>query len=160
MQTQKTKDMEKALINDALRKGKHPALEVPYYHTTNIGGDIYRPVGKYEYIDAVIEKQGYFTCLELKVSITDLHSNAAQTYVENKNYMVCPISMARKIKQNNDPWLTNNPTIGIIGWDGENTFKIIRRCKINYSLSKQDWIVLAKGMILRLSNCLKENLIS
>ncbi|MGQ0436513.1 hypothetical protein ACT1WK_08110 [Lactobacillus gasseri] len=68
--------------------------------------------------------------------------------------------MARKIKQNNDPWLTNNPTIGIIGWDGENTFKIIRRCKINYSLSKQDWIVLAKGMILRLSNCLKENLIS
>ena len=29
MKTQKTKDMEKALIRDALRKGKHPALEVP-----------------------------------------------------------------------------------------------------------------------------------
>ena len=160
MKTQKTKDMEKALVNDALRKGKHPALEVPYYHTTNIGGGIYCPIGKYEYIDAVIEEQGSFTCLELKVSIADLHSNAAQTYVGNKNYMVCPISMAYKIKQNNDPWLINNPTIGIIGWDGKDTFKVIRRCKINYQLSKEDWIVLAKGMILKLSNLYKENLIS
>ena len=30
MKTQQTKDMEQALIRDALRKGKHPALEVPY----------------------------------------------------------------------------------------------------------------------------------
>ena len=29
MKTQQTKDMEQALIRDALRKGKHPALEVP-----------------------------------------------------------------------------------------------------------------------------------
>lgn len=35
MKTQQTKDMEQALIRDALRKGKHPALEVPYAHISN-----------------------------------------------------------------------------------------------------------------------------
>ena len=37
MKTQQTKDMEQALIRDTLRKGKHPALEVPYIHTIDIG---------------------------------------------------------------------------------------------------------------------------
>ena len=37
MKTQQTKDMEHALIRDALRKGKQPALEGPYIHTIDIG---------------------------------------------------------------------------------------------------------------------------
>ena len=64
--------MEQALIRDALRKGKHPALEVPYAHTIDIGHGTYWPEGQWEYIDAVIEEQGMFTCLELKVSISDI----------------------------------------------------------------------------------------
>ncbi len=55
MKTQQTKDMEQALIRDALRKGKHPALEVPYIHTIDIGHGTYWPEGQWEYIDAVIE---------------------------------------------------------------------------------------------------------
>jgi hypothetical protein len=58
--------MEQALIRNALRKGKHPALEVPYAHTIDIGHGTYWPEGQWEYIDAVIEQQGMFTCLELK----------------------------------------------------------------------------------------------
>lgn len=64
MKTQQTKDMEQALIRDALRKGKHPALEVPYAHTIDIGHGTYWPEGQWEYIDAVIEEQGMFTCNE------------------------------------------------------------------------------------------------
>lgn len=94
MKTQQTKDMEQALIRDALRKGKHPALEVPYAHTIDIGHGTYWPKGQWEYIDAVIEEQGMFTCLELKVSISDLHSKAAQSYIGSRNYMVCPMDMA------------------------------------------------------------------
>lgn len=101
MKTQQTKDMEQALIKDALRKGKHPALEVPYAHTIDIGHRVYWPEGQWEYIDAVIEQQGMFTCLELKVSISDLHSKAAQSYVGHKNYMVCPIKLFQiKVQKN------------------------------------------------------------
>lgn len=113
MKTQQTKDMEQALIRDALRKGKHPALEVPYAHTIDIGHGTYWPEGQWEYIDAVIEEQGMFTCLELKVSISDLHSKAAQSYIG----------------------------------------------KIKYRIPNNDWITLAKGMILELSNYMKENLL-
>lgn len=158
MKTQQTKDMEQALIRDALRKGKHPALEVPYAHTIDIGHETYWPEGQWEYIDAVIEQQGMFTCLELKVSISDLHSQAAQSYVGHKNYMVCPIDMAFKIRKNKDPWLAKYPKVGIIGWDGKDSFKIIKRCKIKYRIPNNDWITLAKGMILELSNAMKEQL--
>lgn len=96
MKTQLTKRMEKALIIDALGKAKHPALEVEYWHTKLIGAGIYRPIGQAEYIDAVIEKDGMYTCLELKVSMRDLNSNAAQTFVGNKNYLVCPLKMAKE----------------------------------------------------------------
>lgn len=51
MKTQQTKDMEQALIKDALRKGKHPALEVPYAHTIDIGHGTYWPEGQWEYMD-------------------------------------------------------------------------------------------------------------
>lgn len=158
MKTQQTKDMEQALIRDALRKGKHPALEVPYIHTIDIGHGTYWPEGQWEYIDAVIEQQGMFTCLELKVSISDLHSQAAQSYVGHKNYMVCPIDMAFKIRKNEDPWLLKYPTVGIMGWDGKDSFKVIKRCKIKYRIPNNDWITLAKGMILELSNYMKEQL--
>lgn len=154
MKTQQTKDMEQALISDALRKGKHPALEVRYYHTVDIGYETYWPEGQEEEIDAVIEKQGVFTCLELKVSISDLHSKAAQSYVGHKNYMVCPITMAKKIKQTNDSWLSKYPDVGIIGWDGQDSFKIIKRCKQKQVL-RNDWITLAKGIILSMSNSIK-----
>ena len=99
MKTKLTKQMEQALVADALHKGKHPALEVLYWHTESIGQDVYRPVGQAEYIDAVIEKDGMFSCLELKVSMTDLHSKAAQSFVGNKNYLVCPLKMAKEIKK-------------------------------------------------------------
>ena len=156
MKTQLTKKMEKALIIDALGKSKHPALEVEYWHTESIGAGIYRPVGQAEYIDAVIEKDGMYTCLELKVSMRDLHSKAAQTFVGNKNYLVCPIEMARKIRSINDPWLEKYPQVGIIGWDGKDSFKAIKHCKINYSLAQNDWTTLAKGMISSLSKEMKK----
>ena len=57
MKTQQTKDMEQALIRDALRKGKHPALEVPYAHTIDIGHETYWPEGQWEYIDAVLKRK-------------------------------------------------------------------------------------------------------
>ena len=154
--TQLTKRMEKALIIDALSKSKHPALEVEYWHTESIGAGIYRPIGQVEYIDAVIEKSGIFTCMELKVSMQDLHSKAAQTFVGNKNYLVCPMEMAKKIKNSNDPWLKKHPKVGIIGWDGKNQFQIIKHCKINYSLAQNDWTTLAKGMISSLSKEIKK----
>ena len=95
-----------------------------------------------------------FRSLELKVSITDLHSNAAQTYVGHKNYLVCPIDMAFKIRKNKDPWLAKYPKVGIIGWDGQDSFRIIKRCKENH-VANNDWRTLAKGMILELSNAMK-----
>lgn len=158
MKTQQTKDMEQALIRDALRKGKHPALEVPYAHTIDIGHGTYWPEGQWEYIDAVIEEQGMFTCLELKVSISDLHSKAAQSYIGSRNYMVCPMDMALKVIQKKDPWLLKYPTVGIMGWDGKDSFRIVKRCKIKYRIPNNDWITLAKGMILQLSNAMKKQL--
>lgn len=155
MKTQLTKRMEKALIIDALGKSKHPALEVEYWHTESIGAGIYRPVGQAEYIDAVIEKDGMYTCLELKVSMRDLHSKAAQTFVGNKNYLVCPLKMAKEIKGSNDSWIKSHPAVGIIGWDEKETFKVVKHCQINYSLPRNDWMTLAKGMISSLSNKMK-----
>ena len=156
MKTQLTKRMEKALIIDALGKSKHPALEVEYWHTESIGAGIYRPIGQAEYIDAVIEKDGMYTCLELKVSMRDLHSKAAQTFVGNKNYLVCPLKMAKEIKKCNDPWIEKHPTVGIIAWNGKNQFQVIKHCKINYSLAQNDWTPLAKGMISSLSKEMKK----
>lgn len=156
MKTQLTKRMEKALIIDALGKSKHPALEVEYWHTESIGAGIYRPIGQAEYIDAVIEKDGMYTCLELKISMRDLHSKAAQTFVGNKNYLVCPLKMAKEIKACKDSWLEDHPTVGIIGWDEKKTFKVVKRCKINYSLAQNDWTTLAKGMISSLSKEMKK----
>lgn len=155
MKTQLTKKMEHALVADALKKGKHPALEVQYWHSESIGALTYRPVGQVEYIDAVVEEDGMFSCMELKVSMKDLHSKAAQSFVGNKNYLVCPLEMAKKIKTCNDPWLENHPTVGIIGWDGEKTFKVVKRCKINYLLPRKDWMTLAKGMISSMSKEMK-----
>ena len=156
MKTKLTKQMEQALVADALRKRKHPALEVCYWHTEPIGRNIYRPVGQAEYIDAVIEKDGMFSCLELKVSMEDLHSKAAQSFVGNKNYLVCPLKMAKEIKGSNDSWLKAHSTVGIIGWDEKTKFKVIKHCKINYSLPQNDWISLAKGMISSLSGEMKK----
>lgn len=155
MKTQLTKKMEHALVADALKKGKHPALEVKYWHTESIGAFTYRPVGQVEYIDAVIEKDGMFNCMELKVSMKDLHSKAAQSFVGNKNYLVCPLEMAKRIKTCNDSWLENHPTVGIIGWDEKNTFKVVKRCKIKYLLPENDWMTLAKGMISSMSKEMK-----
>ena len=155
MKTQKTKNMEKALVLKALRQGKHPALEVEYYHTESISNDTYWPVGQSEYIDAVIEKGGMFTCIELKVSMQDLHSKAAQTFVGNKNYLVCPIEMARKIKSINDSWIEKYPQVGIMGWDGKDSFKVIKLCKINYEIPINDWMTLAKGMLSSMSKEMK-----
>ena len=158
MKTQLTKKMEKALIIDALGKSKHPALEVEYWHTESIGAGIYRPVGQAEYIDAVIEKDGMYTCLELKVSMRDLHSKAAQTFVGNKNYLVCPLEMAKEIKKCNDPWIEKHPTVGIMGWNGKDSFKTIKLCKIDYEIPANDWTTLAKGMISSLSREMKKML--
>lgn len=72
--------------------------------------------------------------------------------------MVCPIDMAFKIRKNKDPWLLKYPTVGIMGWDGKDSFKVIKRCKIKYRIPNNDWITLAKGMILELSNYMKEQL--
>ena len=69
--------------------------------------------------------------------------------------MVCPIDMALKVIQKKDPWLLKYPTVGIMGWDGQNSFRIIKRCKKNH-VANNDWITLAKGMILELSNTMKE----
>lgn len=157
LKTQKTKDMEKALILKALRQGKHPSLEVEYNHTELIADDTYWPTGKTEYIDAVIEKSGIFTCMELKVSMQDLHSKAAQTFVGNKNYLVCPMEMAKKIKNSNDPWLKKHPKVGIIGWDGKESFRAIKMCKINYQIPINDWMTLAKGMISSMSKEIKKD---
>lgn len=156
MKTQKTKDMEKALVCKALHQGKHPALEVEYYHTKLIGNGTYWPVGQSEYIDAVIEKDGMYTCLELKVSMRDLHSKAAQTFVGNKNYLVCPLKMAKEIKKCNDPWIEKHPTVGIMGWNGKDSFKTIKLCKIDYEIPANDWTTLAKGMISSLSKEMKK----
>ena len=158
MKTQLTKKMEKALIIDALGKSKHPALEVEYWHTESIGAGIYRPIGQAEYIDAVIEKDGMYTCLELKVSMRDLHSKAAQTFVGNKNYLVCPLEMAKEIKKCNDPWIEKHPTVGIMGWNGKDSFKTIKLCKIDYEIPANDWTTLAKGMISSLSREMKKML--
>ena len=97
-----------------------------------------------------------YTCLELKVSMNDLHSKAAQTFVGNKNYLVCPLKMAKKIKKCNDPWIEKHPTVGIIAWNGKNQFQVIKHCKINYSLAQNDWTTLAKGMISSLSREMKK----
>ncbi len=156
MKTKLTKQMEQALVADALKKGKHPALEVLYWHTELIGKHIYRPVGQAEYIDAVIEEDGMFSCLELKVSMTDLHSKAAQSFVGNKNYLVCPLKMAKEIKERNDSWIKSHPAVGIIGWDEKETFKVVKHCQINYSLPRNDWMTLAKGMISSLSGEMKK----
>lgn len=156
MKTQLTKKMEQALIYDALRKGKHPALEVEFWHTTPLNGGRYGRIGQVEYIDAVIENNYSFTCCELKVSMSDLHSKAAQTFVGHKNYLVCPMQMAKEIKQTQDPWLKDHQSVGIIGWDGKNHFKIIKFCKKKYFLPHDDWRMLARGMIVSLSKEVKK----
>ncbi len=156
MKTQLTKKMEQALVSDALCKGKHPALEVEFWHTTPLNGGLYGRVGQVEYIDAVIEENYSFTCLELKVSMSDLHSKAAQSYVGHKNYLVCPIEMAREIKSKRDSWLDDHQSVGIIGWDGKKTFKIVKRCKEKYFLPNDDYRVLARGMIVSLSKEVKK----
>jgi hypothetical protein len=157
MKTQLTKKMEHALVADALKKGKHPALEVQYWHSESIGASTYRPVGQVEYIDAVVEEDGMFSCMEIKVSMQDLHSKAAQTFVGNKNYLVCPMEMAKKIKNSNDPWLKKYPKVGIIGWDGKESFRAIKMCKINYQIPINDWMTLAKGMISSMSKEIKKD---
>ena len=61
MKTELTKQMEQALVADALHKGKHPALEVLYWHTELIGKHIYRPVGQAEDVgdwDKVVSLEG------------------------------------------------------------------------------------------------------
>ncbi len=63
-----------------------------------------------------------------------------------------------KVIQKKDPWLLKYPTVGIMGWDGKDSFKVIKRCKIKYRIPNNDWIALAKGMILKLSNYMKEQL--
>lgn len=152
MKTQKTKDMEQALINYSLSRYRPIALEVPFWHTCDIGCGIYQEEGQMEIIDAVSEHQGGFTCYELKVSMTDLHSKTAQSYLGNKNYLVCPRSMAEKIIKTNDSWLEKYPDVGIMAWDGKESFRIIKRCKINYgSLPVNDWKTLAQGMLLKMS---------
>lgn len=156
MKTATTKQMEQALVRDAFRKNKHSALEVPFWHVKSIGDGIYSRIGQGEFIDAVIEEHSMFTCLELKVSMNDLHSKAAQSYVGNKNYLVCPIKMAEKIKDKRDKWLEDYPTVGIIGWDGKESFKIVKRCKIRYGIPIYDFKNLALGMILSLSKELKK----
>lgn len=126
MKTETTKRMEQALIDKYLQQNKHIALEVPFCHTrkTNFG---YGEVGQWEFVDAVSESRGEFTCLELKVSMSDLHSKAAQTFVGNRNYLVCPMKMARKIKDSND-----------------------------YLIPDNDWKQLAKGLISSLSRDVKD----
>lgn len=155
MKTETTKRMEQALIDKYLQQNKHIALEVPFCHTrkTNFG---YGEVGQWEFVDAVSESRGEFTCLELKVSMSDLHSKAAQTFVGNRNYLVCPMKMARKIKDSNDYWLADHPSVGIMGWDGKTTFRVIKQCKPNYLIPDNDWKQLAKGLISSLSRDVKD----
>lgn len=148
MKTEKTKEMERALIYDSLRKNEHIALEVPFAKTVDIGGGTYMPEDQWEFIDAVIEKSGFFTCLELKISMSDLHSKAAQSFHGHKNYLVCPNKLAIKIIKNNDSWLKEHKGVGIIAWDEDKKFKIVKRCKINYSIKDNDWKMLAKGVIV------------
>ena len=155
MKAETTKRMEQALIDKYLQQNKHIALEVPFCHTrkTNFG---YGEVGQWEFVDAVSESRGEFTCLELKVSMSDLHSKAAQTFVGNRNYLVCPMKMARKIKDSNDYWLADHPSVGIMGWDGKTTFRVIKQCKPNYLIPDNDWKQLAKGLISSLSRGVKD----
>ena len=155
MKTETTKRMEQALIDKYLQQNKHIALEVPFCHTkrTNFG---YGEVGPWEFVDAVSESRGEFTCLELKVSMSDLHSKAAQTFVGNRNYLVCPMKMARKIKDSNDYWLADHPSVGIMGWDGKTTFRVIKQCKPNYLIPDNDWKQLAKGLISSLSKDVRD----
>lgn len=154
METDTTKKMKRALVSYITRQGKHIALEVPFWHTVKLNFG-YGPVGHSEYVDAVSEYDGIFTCYELKISMSDLRSKAAQTFEGNKNYLVCPLEMAMKIKKRNDCWISQHPTVGIMAWTGEDNFKIIKRCKEKYDVKDNDWHTLAKGMMSSLSQELK-----
>lgn len=157
MKTKKTLAMEQALLNFNRRKDEAIALEVPFWHTKDIGDGIFKEVGQEEFIDAVSKSSVGFTCYELKVTMSDLHSMAAQTYVGNRNYLVCPINMANKIIEKKDSWLVKYPNVGIMAWNGNEEFEIIKRCRINYNVAINDWITLANGLILKMSRELRNN---
>lgn len=50
-----------------------------------------------------------------------------------------------------------HPKVGIIGWDGKESFRAIKMCKINYQIPINDWMTLAKGMISSMSKEIKKD---
>lgn len=165
MKSKQTLQMEQALIDYELDHYRNVALEVPFYHTKPLTTTLepiqppdfptYREVGELEIIDAVSEGNGHLICYELKVSFSDLHSKAAQSYLGNDNYLVCPLDMATKILEKKDSWLKEYPNVGIKAWDGKSKFKIIKRSKSNYSLHHNDVDTLYRGMIHRMGSDIK-----
>lgn len=155
MKTKETIAMENALLAKELAAGNPIATEVPYYKTVLHCG-YYHPEGRMQYIDAVSYSLAHFTCYELKVSMSDLHSKAAQSFVGSRNFLVCPEKMAKEILEKKDHWLEEHKDVGIMAWDGKSKFKIVKLSKINYDLPINDWRSLALHLMKRMATTISQ----
>lgn len=112
METKETLAIKKALLKRTNKKlGLYGAFEV------TVGNE------RCDYV----EYDGHdFTCYEIKISWSDLNSKNKQTYLGKRNYLVVPIKLAQKIKQNH----YGLGGTGLIQYY-DNNFTIVKKCSIH-----------------------------
>lgn len=114
--TKTTKQIESALIKrTAKTKGTYGALEVTLDY--NYGRSGYQ---RCDYVE--ITNDCVITCYEIKVSWEDLNSNNQLTFDGNRNYLVVPRELAKKIKEEHH-FLGST---GLIEWTNDGILKTIK----------------------------------
>ncbi|WP_300999344.1 hypothetical protein [Lactobacillus taiwanensis] len=93
MKTQETLEIESALVRRTQEKiGCYGVLEVTIGHIA--GGKGY---DRCDYIE--FDTAGLIICYEIKVTLPDLMSNNKLSYVGDKNYLVVPEELAKKLEE-------------------------------------------------------------
>lgn len=120
-----TVEIEKSLVRKTKKKkGLYGALEA------TIG---FSDKGKdYERCDYMtFDSSNEICCYEIKVSIEDLKSHAKKTFIGNRNYLVMPKSMYKKLKDKRSD-LIHTGMVGIIVFDERSKqLSVKRRCSLH-----------------------------
>lgn len=150
MKTEETQQMEQGLVEYCLQRNEAIGLEVPYIQQIKTSAGLYKGVGQWEYVDAVSYSDDLFTCYELKVSLSDFHSKAKQSYHGNRNFLVVPDRLVDSVKSELDK------DVGILSWSGKSQFKIVKHSKIDYQLDEATTSFLALSLIDSMKKMLKD----
>lgn len=117
MKTNLTKEIEKALIaRTQNQKGVYGALEVTSTKTSYGAG--------YERCDYVeFTSASEITCYEIKISLSDFLSQNKQTYLGDRNYLVIPEKLLKKINESHHL----QGGVEVIVYD-QGRFQVAKRC--------------------------------